>query len=40
MEAHLEGLAYTGTAAAEKTLRSIDLEAMSDQMPIQPCSGP
>jgi hypothetical protein len=35
MEAHLEGLAYTGTAAAEKTLRSIDAEAMSDQMPIQ-----
>lgn len=35
MEAHLEGLAYTGTAAAEKTLRSIDPEAMSDQMPIQ-----
>lgn len=25
MEARLEGLAYTGTAAAEKTLRSIDL---------------
>jgi hypothetical protein len=35
MEAHLEALAYTGTAAAEKTLRSIDPEAMSDQMPIQ-----
>jgi hypothetical protein len=34
MEAHLEGLAYTGTAAAEKTLRSIDPEAMADQMPI------
>jgi hypothetical protein len=36
MEAHLEGLAYTGTAAAEKTLRSLDVEAMSDQMPMQP----
>ncbi len=35
MEAHLEGLAYTGTAAAEKTLRSIDPEVMSEQMPIQ-----
>jgi hypothetical protein len=35
MEAHLEGLAYTGTAAAEKTLRSIDPDAMRDQMPIQ-----
>lgn len=35
MEAHLEGLAYTGTAAAEKTLRSIDPDEMSDQMPIQ-----
>lgn len=35
MEAHLEGLAYTGTAAAEKTLRSIDPEAMREQMPIE-----
>jgi len=35
MEAHLEGLAYTGTSAAEKTLRSIDPEAMQEQMPIQ-----
>jgi hypothetical protein len=34
MEAHLEGLAYTGTAAAEKTLRSIDPNAMRDQMPV------
>jgi hypothetical protein len=34
MEAHLEGLAYTGTAAAEKALRSIDPEAMREQMPI------
>ena len=24
LEAHLEGLAYTGTAAAEKTIRSVD----------------
>jgi hypothetical protein len=35
MEAHLEGLAYTGTAAAEKTLRSIDPDAMQGDMPIQ-----
>jgi hypothetical protein len=35
MEAHLEGLAYTGTAAAEKTLRSIDPAAMGGQMPVQ-----
>lgn len=35
MEAHLEGLAYTGTAAAEKTLRSLDPTALGDQMPIQ-----
>lgn len=32
MEAHLEGLAYTGTSAAEKTLRSIDPEAMQEQI--------
>jgi hypothetical protein len=30
LEAHLEGLAYTGTAAAEKTLRSLDPDALSD----------
>jgi hypothetical protein len=36
MEAHLEGLAYTGTAAAEKTLRSIDPEALSaEQMSVE-----
>jgi hypothetical protein len=35
MAAHLEGLANTGTAAAEKTLRSIDPDAMRDQMSIQ-----
>lgn len=34
MEAHLEGLAFAGTAAAEKTLRSIDPDAMREQMPI------
>ena len=39
MEAHLEGLAYTGTAAAEKTLRSIDPAAMRDQRPIQAMIG-
>ncbi len=35
MEAHLEGLAYQGTAAAEKTLRSIDPESMRVQMSIE-----
>src|SRR6266542_3363893 len=34
MEAHLEGLAYTGTAAAEKTLRSVDPDTCREQMPI------
>jgi len=29
LEAHLEGLAYTGTAAAEKTLRSLDPDRIS-----------
>jgi hypothetical protein len=31
LEAHLEGLAYTGTAAAEKTLRSVNPEAFDGQ---------
>ena len=35
MEAHLEGLAYQGTAAAEKTLRSIDPHEMRGQMSIE-----
>lgn len=35
MEAHLEGLAYTGTAAAEKTLRSIDPAGMQGQMSVE-----
>lgn len=35
MEAHLEGLAYQGTAAVEKTLRSIDPEPMRGQMSIE-----
>ena len=35
MEAHLEGLAYTGTAAAEKTLRSLDVEGMGEQMSME-----
>jgi hypothetical protein len=35
MEAQLEGLAYQGTAAAEKTLRSIDPESMGVQMSIE-----
>jgi hypothetical protein len=39
MEAHLEGLAYTGTAAAGKTLRSIDPDAMRDQIPMHVMIG-
>jgi hypothetical protein len=35
MEAHLEGLAYTGTASAEKTLRSINPIAMREQMSVE-----
>ena len=35
LEAHLEGLAYTGTAAAEKTIRSVDPESVSERLPIQ-----
>lgn len=34
LEAHLEGLAYTGTAAAEKTVRSLDPEAIPDRASI------
>ena len=34
LEAHLEGLAYTGTAAAEKTLRSVDPIAMGEPMAV------
>jgi hypothetical protein len=35
MEAHLEGLAYTGTAAAEKMLRSLDPTGMRGQMSVE-----
>jgi hypothetical protein len=35
MEAHLEGLAYTGTAAAEKTLRTLDPAGMPNQIPVE-----
>lgn len=34
MEAHLEGLAYAGTAAAEKTIRSLDPAAIGERVPI------
>jgi hypothetical protein len=34
LEAHLEGLAYTGTAAAEKTVRSLDPEGIPDRVSI------
>lgn len=34
LEAHLEGLAYTGTAAAEKTIRSLDPTAIRDRASI------
>jgi hypothetical protein len=34
LEAHLEGLAYTGTAAAEKTIRSLDPTAIADRASI------
>jgi hypothetical protein len=34
LEAHLEGLAYTGTAAAEKTIRSLDPDAIPDRASI------
>lgn len=34
LEAHLEGLAYTGTAAAEKTIRSIDPERIRSDASI------
>lgn len=35
LEAHLEGLAYTGTAAAEKTIRSVSPELIPEQGSIQ-----
>lgn len=35
MEAHLEGLAYTGTAAAEKTIRALDPAAIAERASIQ-----
>lgn len=34
LEAHLEGLAYTGTAAVEKTIRSFDPDTMGEGMSI------
>lgn len=34
LEAHLEGLAYTGTAAAEKTIRSLDPHEIPDRASI------
>lgn len=34
LEAHLEGLAYTGTAAAEKTIRSLEPDAIPDRASI------
>lgn len=34
LEAHLEGLAYTGTAAAEKTIRSLDPERIRSDASI------
>lgn len=34
LEAHLEGLAYTGTAAAEKTIRSLNPTAIPDRASI------
>jgi hypothetical protein len=39
MEAHLEGLAYTGTAAAEKTLRSLDPAGIPDQVSVERMIG-
>jgi hypothetical protein len=35
LEAHLEGLAYTGTAAAEKTLRSLDPAGIMGEASIE-----
>jgi hypothetical protein len=35
LEAHLEGLAYTGTAAAEKTLRSLDPDGIRSEASIE-----
>ena len=35
LEAHLEGLAYTGTAATEKTIRSVDPNGIPSMAPIQ-----
>lgn len=35
MEPHLEGLAYTGTAAVEKTLRSLVVQATGAQMWVE-----
>src|SRR5690349_17687874 len=35
MEANLEGLAYAGTAAAEKTIRSLDPDRISDGRGIE-----
>ena len=34
LEAHLEGLAYTGTAALEKTIRSLDPDGIPDRASI------
>jgi hypothetical protein len=35
LEAHLEALAYTGTAAAEKTIRSVDTENIGSHARIE-----
>jgi hypothetical protein len=35
LEAHLEGLAYTGTAAAEKTIHAIGIRVITGDPPIQ-----
>jgi hypothetical protein len=35
LEAHLEGLAYTGTAATEKTIRSVNPDELSGQMSVE-----
>jgi hypothetical protein len=35
LEAHLEGLAYTGTAATEKTIRSVDPDGIASHVSIE-----
>src|SRR5438067_12664919 len=40
LEAHLEGLAYTGSAAAEKTIRPLDPTAIPDRASIAQMISP